>query len=119
MIHAYENLVGGDGIAEARWKSVGIRLITGLDTEVDHRLKQSFDFGRGDLRNAVGKYECQPRAGGALRIRCGNGSVIELNMAQETVLRIWTAVEVKRNLIAFDRHGGYDDTIAGGGGLAL
>ncbi len=49
VVHADEDVVGGDGVLQLGWEGVGVGLVGGLDAEVDDGIEESLDLGGGDL----------------------------------------------------------------------
>ncbi len=58
-------------------------------------------------------------SGGLLAGGGDDGVVVELDVAEETMLGVGAAVEVEDDAVTLDGHRGDDDAVAGSGGLAL
>src|ERR1019366_7971251 len=72
-----------------------------------------------DLGNAAFKEQGDAATGDVLVV-CGNdGHTVELDVAQEAVLEVRTAIQVKDDAVGFYRDRGEDNAVAGRGRLAL
>ena len=119
VVHADEDLVGGDGVAEEWGKGVGVGLLGGFDTEVDDGVEEGFDLRGGDLRDAAFKDEGDAGAGGLLDGLLSKGVVVNGDMREEAVFGVGAAVEIDNDAIGLEGERGDHDTVAGSGGLAL
>ena len=119
VVHPHQNLVSGDGVFQHGRECVCVGLLGRLHPEVDERFEQRLDLWRGYFRNAALKDKSDAGA------RCNLSSirsywiVIYLDVAQETMFRVGSAIEVQDDAISLELERRDDNPVAGGCGLSL
>ncbi len=102
MVHPNQNFVRRNGVFQRRWEGVSVGLFRRLHTEVDEGFKQRLDLWTRYLRNATLKDQSDARAGCNLSPIWGHWSVIYLDVAQETMFRVGSAVKVQDEAISLE-----------------
>ncbi len=111
-------------VFELGGKGVGKGLDGRLDVEGDERGEEGFDFVAGELGDMVLEGEGEAGADGfrivaVLNDGIGVSAGAELNVAQEAMAGIGSAVEVENDFGVLDADVGDDEAVAGLGGEAF
>ena len=121
-VHPDQHLVRRNRALDGRRQRVGIRLIAGLDAEVDHWLKQRFYLGRRNLRDAAfeDQRDAAPRGLLAQVWLLGlHTSNPDLDVAQEAVLDVRPAIQIDQDAVAFELECRHDNPVTRRGRLTL